>query len=485
MRTNVLARREPLSLRLAAVVVALALGLFGGVAAPILTGSERPAYAAATRAGIAETANRQVGYQAPGSQCQPYGPLCDDWCAMFATWVWEKSGVAGAPRSTYVATGIGQWGVSKGLFKRRPAGQRGNPLPGDIVVYGEPGSGVGGHVSVVYSVNRDGTITTIDGNYSNAVKKRTINPATARAGGRNVLISGYVAPPGVTDTPPPPPKPTGTVGDFSGDGFSDVLGADAKGNLFYYPNNSNASGKFKPALGIRAAIDHGWSSYPHVMSADFSGDRHADVLAVDVKGNLFYYPNNSRAGGKWNPALGKRAQLGHGWSTMKFVQAADFSGHGHADLIAVDAKGTMFYYPNNSKATGTWKPALGKPIVIGHGWNTMKFVQAADFSGDKYADIIAVDAKGGMFYYPNNSNASGKFKPTLGKRAQIGHGWNTMKHLQAADFSGDKHADIVAIDAKGGLFYYPNSSRVTGKWQPALGKRAQIGHGWNTFQAIA
>ncbi|MFC7619903.1 glucosaminidase domain-containing protein [Microlunatus sp. GCM10028923] len=287
------------------------------------------------------------------------------------------------------------------------------------------------------------------------------------------------------NTGAPSPKPAGTVGDFSGDGFSDILGADAKGNLFYYPNNSNATGKFKPALGIRATIGHGWSSYPHLMSADFSGDRHADVLAVDTKGNLFYYPNNSNATGKWKPALGKRIQLGHGWIGMKFVQAADFSGDGHADLIAVDTKGNLLYYPNNSKATGTWKPALGKPIVIGHGWSTMKFVQSADFSGDKHADIIAVDTKGGMYYYPNNSNATGKFKPALGKRTQIGHGWNTMKHLQAADFSGDKHADIIAVDTKGGMYYYPNNSRATGTWQPALGKRTQIGHGWTTFQAIA
>ncbi len=470
---------------LAALVVTVALGVLAGVGPTLI--NTQTAYAAPTRAGIAEIANGQVGTKGTPNRCQPYGPMCADWCAMFATWAWQKAGVAGAPRGTYVATAIGVWGQKQGLFKARPDGQRGNPLPGDVVVYGQPGSGTGGHVSVVYSVNGDGTITTIDGNYGNQVKRRVINPITARAGGRDVLISGYVSPPGVTDGPT---NPTGTVGDFSGDGFSDLLGVDDKGQLFFYPNLSMSSGKFQPTVGPRAAVGNGgWKAFPHVMSADFSGDRHADVLAIDDKGQLFFYPNVSRTSGKFVPTLGARVAVGNGgWGSFKFVQAADFSGDGFADLIAVDDKGQLFFYPNLSMSSGKFVPAVGPRVPVGTGgWGSFKFVQAADFSGDKFADLLAVDDKGQLFFYPNVSMSTGKFVPTIGARTAIGNGgWGSFTFLQVADFSGDWHADLQAVDDKGQLFYYPNLSKSTGKFIPALGAQIPVGNGgWGSFQTIA
>lgn len=150
------------------------------------------------RGRIGQIARAEVGVGRPA--CSKYGPCQKlDWCAMFATWVWERAGVKGVPRKQYVATALGKWtGPGKGTFKRRPAGQVGAPRVGDWVIYGEPGSGVGGHVSVISAVHGDGTITTINGNYGkpSTVKATKINPKTHRAGGRNVLISGYVSPPG-------------------------------------------------------------------------------------------------------------------------------------------------------------------------------------------------------------------------------------------------------------------------------------------------
>ncbi|MFF9670950.1 FG-GAP-like repeat-containing protein [Streptomyces eurythermus] len=147
----------------------------------------------ALRQHIADIARSQIG--ATNGKCA-YGPCGLDWCAMFATWTWERAGIVGVPRGLYVATALGTWGQQRGLFKARPAGQTGSPAVGDWAVYGAPGSGTGGHVSVVVAVHGDGTITTVNGNYNDRVVETRINPATHRAGSRNVLISGYVSPPG-------------------------------------------------------------------------------------------------------------------------------------------------------------------------------------------------------------------------------------------------------------------------------------------------
>ncbi|WP_158647307.1 CHAP domain-containing protein [Actinoplanes sp. ATCC 53533] len=178
------------------MVLALSVGAVAAGTGYDLAGGATGAYAA-TRDDITRVANAEVGYAADANQCNKYASLCDDWCAMFTNWVWRTAGVSPVPDS-FVATAVGQWGVARNLFKPRPPNSVGDPQPGDIAVYGAPGSGQGGHVSIVFSVDGGNRITTIDGNYSNRVAKRQIDATTATAGSRDVRISGYVTPPNVT-----------------------------------------------------------------------------------------------------------------------------------------------------------------------------------------------------------------------------------------------------------------------------------------------
>ncbi|MBB4959612.1 RHS repeat-associated core domain-containing protein [Micromonospora polyrhachis] len=108
------------------------------------------------------------------------------WCAVFATWVLVKAGVNPKDLPSSSAAWATNWGRNKGKHS--------DPRPGDIVVFGKPGSD--GHVEFVTKVHKDGTITTIGGNRGRpgAVKKQRIDPRTARAGA-NKLIWGYISPP--------------------------------------------------------------------------------------------------------------------------------------------------------------------------------------------------------------------------------------------------------------------------------------------------
>lgn len=134
------------------------------------------------------------------ASCDKYNTACDqgrlDWCAMFATWTWASAGVSGVPRGTFVARALGSWGVERGLFKSRSGTGKGSPKPGDWAIYGAPDGTTGGHVDVVTAVHPDGNLTVVGGNVDNKVTRRVIDPDTARSGGDNVLISGYVSPPG-------------------------------------------------------------------------------------------------------------------------------------------------------------------------------------------------------------------------------------------------------------------------------------------------
>ena len=93
-----------------------------------------------------------------GSFCNPYGP-CEEWCALFATWVWNSIGVP-IPRFPFVGS-VYNWAVSHGLAQSPTS----PPAPGDLVLYGTgpQNTTTSPHMAVVAEVWPDGAITTVDG----------------------------------------------------------------------------------------------------------------------------------------------------------------------------------------------------------------------------------------------------------------------------------------------------------------------------------
>ncbi|MGD0882409.1 MAG: CHAP domain-containing protein [Acidimicrobiales bacterium] len=93
-----------------------------------------------------------------GYFCNPYGP-CEAWCALFATWVWEASGVH---IPSYAFTGdIYYWSQDDTGVLPPTA----TPLPGDAVLYGTGPWSVSTslHTGLVAQVWPDGAIVTVEG----------------------------------------------------------------------------------------------------------------------------------------------------------------------------------------------------------------------------------------------------------------------------------------------------------------------------------
>jgi hypothetical protein len=107
---------------------------------------------------VAAAGGQIMGDGDPGSFCNPYGP-CEEWCALFATWVWEAAGV---PIPRYAFTGdIFNWAATNTAVTGGATGGQ----PGEIVLYGTgPAStSTSVHAGVVVQRWPDGAIVTVEG----------------------------------------------------------------------------------------------------------------------------------------------------------------------------------------------------------------------------------------------------------------------------------------------------------------------------------
>jgi hypothetical protein len=144
---------------------------------------------------IVKVAESQIGQgESPeDSNCTIYGP-CEEWCSLFAAWVWQHAGVP-LPGSTAVYGYSGSlytWAKEHGGRVLPPTA---TPAPGDAVFYGS-GPGESAHVGIVQRLYPDGRITTIEGNYANHVTLvGPFQPAQATSAGESAPIYGYAQPP--------------------------------------------------------------------------------------------------------------------------------------------------------------------------------------------------------------------------------------------------------------------------------------------------
>ncbi len=203
-------------------------------------------------------------------------------------------------------------------------------------------------------------------------------------------------------------------------------------------------------------------------AADWSGDGAADVLAVHPDGRLLLY--GGTGGGAFQPGGGQG--IGTGWGQFTALLTGDWSGDGSPDILARAQDGRLLMY----RGDGSGGFAAGTAEQIGSGWAPFTaLLLPRDWDGDGKRDILARDGDGRLLMY--RGNAAGGF--VTGRAEQIGTGWGPFTALLApGDWSGDGHPDLLARTSDGGLLMY------RGDGQGGFAGRAQIGSGWQSFTAL-
>ncbi|WP_420176908.1 FG-GAP-like repeat-containing protein [Luteococcus sp. OSA5] len=198
------------------------------------------------------------------------------------------------------------------------------------------------------------------------------------------------------------------------------------------------------------------------VAGDQTGDRVADILAVNDQGELYLYKMRS------NGTIGHGWKIGRGWGAFDWISlAGDVNKDGRSDLMGRRSDGTMWLY--HSQGVGAFRAG----IRVGHGWSGLDLMtMVGDMNADGTRDLVARAKDGDLLRY--NLGVS-----SMSAAGRIGTGWGSMKHLVGVgSLNGDKYDDIVAVRNDGTLWAYYSGADARIK------SSRRIGQGWQGWTQL-
>lgn len=206
--------------------------------------------------------------------------------------------------------------------------------------------------------------------------------------------------------------------------LGDVLGIGYDGVLRLYPHSGSFNGT--STLSSSIVLGYGWDINDLVLLGDFTGDGYSDIMARRVGGNILYlYPHSGSVNGV-NTYLPPVAIV-NGVRNAVELNFGDFTRDGYSDLMYLEPASTLGVF---SFVDGPSDPETGYPTGwswdLGYGWDTMNAITLSEVNGDGVVDVLGRRHNGDLYVYPH----SGYFNPnnaftTLNGPVYLGAGWNT------------------------------------------------------------
>jgi hypothetical protein len=197
------------------------------------------------------------------------------------------------------------------------------------------------------------------------------------------------------------------MGDFNGDGRSDILWRKASGEMITWSGRTN--GSFVASGNANAGTD--W----HVVGvADINGDGRDDVLWRNNDGSITDWLG--QANGTFVSNFGNAYyQVGTNWDLEAM---GDFNGDGRSDILWRNSSGDIITWAG--QANGGF--AANGNASAGSDWH---IVSTGDFNGDGRDDVLWRDGSGAVTDWLGNAN--GTFTSNFGNAYyQVSNDWHVQ-----------------------------------------------------------
>lgn len=287
----------------------------------------------------------------------------------------------------------------------------------------------------------------------------------------------YASSTGVKDKP----------GDLNGDGHPDKWAVDQSGRLYLYPGAGD--GRFgNRMVATEDAFRDAFKDSLITRRGDFTNDGYEDLVARHPDGRLWVYPNTGfgavDTANRWeltqfDEALDTRA-------VDQIVSGGDLTGDGHPDLLArVGDRVWMLV----GSSLGYIDEAFP---VADSGWARRTLVAPGDMTGDGRADLLVRDDTDGKLYLYRgeaDEDTGGTLPASLvtGTPGVYGNrSWQTGNRpliIAPGDADGDGTTDVWATTAdgqNGDLLFYPTRPGSFTDGDPV-----KVGWGYASLSAIA
>ncbi len=222
----------------------------------------------------------------------------------------------------------------------------------------------------------------------------------------------------------PDAGPVVAVADFNGDGHPDI----ATDRQFLV---GDGSGNF--AVGAPYPKSSGRGAAGSIVATDFDGDHKIDLAFGVVNGIWIALGNGD---GTFKPEVFHAA--GNGTAPpLLALTVADFNGDGHPDLAAVNASNNAVVVLVGS-GNGTFLPAVSYPTG-----SAPMDLAVGDFNGDGKLDLVVANATDNSISILRG-NGDGTFQP--GVRIVTGSFPSAPTGVAVGDFNGDGKLDVAVTN---------------------------------------
>ncbi|MCY1145746.1 S1 family peptidase [Actinoplanes sp. Pm04-4] len=306
------------------------------------------------------------------------------------------------------------------------------------------------------------------------------------------------------------------LGEFTRDGFQDVIGIDNLGWGWWYRSTSAST------WSTPVRLSSTWGAYKELIVGRVDRDAYDDLLVLTDSGQLLLYTGNAAGGvtgrgqistvsygGYRDLALGKLngdtydalyainassgawvkfpqtaaggafsttpVSVGGGWGCCQKNVFGKFNDDAYLDLLTIEGStGKLRIYP------GTATGALGTGATIdsaGTTWDSAIDVAAGTFDSTGLAGLLTIDSAGALAVHRRTADGG------WADRAQLpGTAWQRqpydMLRLVGGEFNGNSYPDLIGIDAEGWGWLFPGTA--AGTW----GAPARLSSTWGTYKEL-